>query len=148
MTEHKQYNPGQSMPTLPKDNQSPNIQRYDKTLVVKDLHILSDVEFETKRGQKFGRTSFSGSVYSAAATDYLIAITSLALAPTIGLPKPALAGACKAFIVKDEAGGAGTTTITIRSGGEETIDGASTATLTANYQSKSFYTDGTNWFTY
>ena len=54
----------------------------------------------------------------------------------------------KTYIIKDEIGGAATTTITVRSAGEENIDGASSATLTTNYTVKSFYSDGANWFTY
>jgi hypothetical protein len=119
---------------------------------IKDNFSTDEKETWLKRGQKFNRTIFntlvSGSVYSSSANDYLIGITSLSYAPNVGLPRPKLVGAGKTYIVKDEAGGAGTTTITVRSAAEETIDGAATSTLTTNYQSKSFYTDGANWFVY
>lgn len=107
----------------------------------------TDKEFRQYAGQKFKRTAVSGASNTISAADYLIAVTSLALAPTIGLPRPSLVGSGKTFIVKDEVGGAATTTVTIVSAGEETIDGASSATITANYGSKDFYTDGTAWFT-
>ena len=113
---------------------------------------FSATEKETKffRGQKFARTPFStlnGSVYSAAVSDYLIGVTSLSYAASVGLPRPKDVGTGKTFIVKDEVGSAGSTTITIRSAGEETIDGASSATITQNYGSKALYSDGANWFT-
>ena len=125
----------------------PNIKRIDADFLVKDYYEMNDTEFRNIRGQKFATTSVSGSVYSMAATEYLIGITSLALAPTIGLPRPQLVGKGKTFIVKDEAGGAATTTITIQSVGEESIDGASSATIITNYGSRTFYTNGANWFT-
>ena len=48
------------------------------------------------------------------------------------------------FIVKDESGGAGTNNITIATQGSETIDGASSVTITADYGVGRFYagTDG------
>ena len=151
--EHKQYN--LEVPKeLPRQNggiiDSPNVYRIDKTLNIKDFYEFNDQEVRISRGRKINRTAFStvlsGSVYSAAVQDFLIAVTNLSYAPTIGLPRPKLAGAGKIYIVKDEAGGATTTTITIRSVGEETIDGASTATITTNYDFKGFYSDGQNWY--
>lgn len=125
---------------------SPNVIRLDKNLVVKDFFEVNDLEVSNFVGQRFKRTSFSGSNYTTSASDFLIAITSLAIAPTIGLPNPQQARMGKTYIVKDEAGGAGTTTITIRVEGEKSIDGATTSTITTNYGSRSFYTDGANWF--
>lgn len=115
---------------------------------IKDVFDATDKEFRQFAGQKFKRTAVSGASNTISAADYFIAVTSLALAPTIGLPLPSLVGAGKTFVVKDEVGGAATTTITVTSAGEKNIDGSSSTTLTANYQSKSFYTDGANWFTY
>src|SRR5205823_6097904 len=101
-----------------------------KTLDIKHFYEFNDVEVVNRKGQKFSRTGFStltGSVYSVAVQDYLIGVTNLSYAPSIGLPRPKLVGPGKTYIVKDEAGGAATTTITIRSSGEENIDGSSTA---------------------
>lgn len=128
-----------------------SIIRTDRDFSVKDFFIVDDVEASFLKGQRFKRTAFStlasGSLYSAIRSDYLIAVTHLSYAPGIGLPRPKDVGVGKVYIVKDEAGGAATTTITVRSAGEETIDGAATSTLTTNYASKEFYTDGANWFT-
>jgi hypothetical protein len=126
---------------------SPNVTRTDKTLVVKDLFIVNDTEAQLLRGQRIRRTVVSSSLYTSSASDFIIGVTNLGVAPTIGLPLPSLAGNGKSYIIKDEAGGAATTTITIRSDGEKTIDGATSTTLTTNYQSKRFYSDGSQWFT-
>lgn len=130
---------------------SDSVLRTDKILNIKDRVIINDKDLINRVGQTFSRTPFTVSstnaVYSVAAQDFLIGVTSLVFAPFIGLPKPSLAGVGKNYIVKDEAGGAATTTITIQSAGEENIDGASSSTITTNYGSKEFYTDGANWFT-
>lgn len=159
MEEHKQYTPkldrgpyGTAKYGGESDFVSTgNILRTDKNLVLKDFFIANDQEVQMLKGQKFKRlgirSSTGESVFSIAFTDFLVGVTSLVDAPTIGLPRPKLAGAGKYYIIKDEVGGAATTTITIQSVGEETIDGSSTSTLTTNYQAKRFYSDGANWFT-
>lgn len=155
MEEHKQYNLPPKEEQKPIQNpgivDSPNVYRLDKTLNIKDFYSLNDQEFRNSKGQKVNRIGYStlsGSVYSAAVQDYIIGITNLSYAASIGLPRPKDVGNGKVYIVKDEAGGATTTTITVRSAGEENIDGASTSTITTNYASKSYYSDGANWFTY
>lgn len=128
------------------------VAKLDGDLFVKNLFNVTNTETQLRHGQVFNRTLFntllSGSLYSVATTDYLVGVTNLSYAPSIGLPRPKLVGPGKTYIVKDESGGAATTTITVRSAGEETIDGASTSTLTTNYQAKGFYSDGSNWFTW
>lgn len=124
-----------------------NVLKTAKDLYIKEVFGVTNTETAQRKGQRFGRTTYSGANYTASTSDYLIGLTSLAIAPSIGLPLPSLAGTGKTYIVKDEAGGAGTTTITVRSEGEKTIDGATSSTLTANYQAKQFYSDGSNWFT-
>ena len=130
---------------------SPTVTRTEKNLNIKNFYEFNDQEARFGKGQKFNRTPFStlnGSVYSVAVQDYLIGVTSLSYAASVGLPKPSLVGPGKTYIVKDEAGGATTTTITVRSAGEESIDGAGTSTITTNYASKGYYSDGASWFTY
>lgn len=124
-----------------------NILKTSKDFYIKEVLSVTNIEVSQKRGQKFGRTAVRGAVTTITTSDYLIGVTDLAVATSIGLPKPSQAGAGKTYIIKDEAGGATTTNITIRSEGEKLIDGSSSTTLSANYQSKQFYTDGSNWFT-
>lgn len=126
--------------------QSPSILRTNKDFAIKQVFSITDQEISSLNGQRFKRVAVSGSSNTISMSDYLIAVTALAVAPTIGLPHPSIAGNGKTFIVKDEVGGAGTTTITIRSEGERTIDGASSSTLVTNYQAKTFYSDGANYF--
>lgn len=151
--EHRQFNLPVSPPAPQSQDYVPsgNVLRFDKTVNVKDKHVMGDKEWRTVLGQTFGRTAFStlvtGSVYSVAVSDYLIGVTSLSYAPSVGLPSPKNVGPGKHYIIKDEAGGAATTTITIRSAAEETIDGAATTTITSNYGTKELYSDGANWFT-
>ena len=86
-----------------------------------------------------------------AATDYLIAVTdttalrtiTLPLASTIVLPS----GAIQEFIIKDESGGANTNNITVAATGPNTIDGAASVAISANYGISKIYTNGVNWFT-
>lgn len=126
---------------------SSNLIRTDRDFIVKDVFSVSNDNARFLRGQVVSRTAVSGN-YSTAVRDFIVGVTSLISAPTIGLPRPKNVGAGKTYIIKDEVGGAGTTTITVRSEGEETIDGATTSTLTTNYQSRRYYTNGATWFTY
>ncbi len=48
---------------------------------------------------------------------------------------------------KDAAGGASSFNIVIDTEGAETIDGAASLTISADYGSKTLYNDGSNWFT-
>lgn len=124
-----------------------NILKTNKDLRIKEVFGVTDTETYFVKGQRFGRTTFSGANYTASTSDYLIGLTSLAIAPSIGLPHPSLVGVGKNYIIKDEVGGAATTTITIRSDGERLIDGATSLTITTNYGSRRLYTDGSNYFT-
>lgn len=121
--------------------------RLPKNLLVHSSFFVSKTEAQLRGGQVVSRTAVRTN-YSTATRDYILGVTSLVTAPTIELPRPRVVGIGKTYIVKDEVGGAATTTITIRSGGEENIDGATTSTLTTNYQSRRYYTDGANWFTF
>ncbi len=128
-----------------------NVLKTVKDLYIKEVFSVTNTEIALKKGQRINRTAINtlvtGAYYSLSTSDYLAGITSLSYAPQIGLPLPSLVGTGKTFIVKDEVGGAGTTTITVRSEGEKNIDGATTSTLTTAYQVRRYYTDGSNWFT-
>lgn len=150
---HKQYNL-RTPDELQKNKPVPdfeltqaNILKTAKNLEIKNVFGVNDVELAFKKGQRFSRIAVHGATYSIATTDYLVAVDDLILAPTISLPNPSLVGVGKTFKVKDEIGGAATTTITVQVEGEKNIDGASTSTLTTDYQTKTFYTDGANYFT-
>lgn len=132
----------------PFERTSRNLIRTEKNFSIKGFFTVTNSETSLLRGQRLSRLSVSNASYTLSTSDYLVAITSLVTAPSIGLPDPRLVGVGKNYIIKDEVGGAATTTITITSDGERTIDGASSTTLTTNYQAKRFYSDSSNWFTF
>jgi len=129
---------------------SNTLLRTNRDFNVKDQVIIDDYEMRLLGGLRYSRKAFDtrveGSIYSVTRHDYYIGITHLSYAPTVGLPSPKLAGVGKTYLVKDEAGGAGTTTITVRSDGDALIDGGTTATMTGNYDSRMFYTNGEQWY--
>lgn len=51
------------------------------------------------------------------------------------------------FRVKDQGGGGGGNSLTIATEGSETIDGAATLVISANYGVATLYSDGSNLFT-
>lgn len=153
--DHQQFNlsdiPENQNPQNQDWIQSGNVVRTDKTLNIKNRFIVNDFELQMKLGQSVLRRAVStlvtGFNVSVTAYDFIIGITSLSYSPAVILPKPSMVGEGKTYLIKDEAGGAATTTITIRSDAGETIDGAASATIATNYGFKSFYTDGASWFT-
>jgi len=85
--------------------------------------------------------------YTTVKNDCVVGVTDTSVARTVTL------GSVSAFannivIVKDESGAAGTNNITIATEGAETIDGAATLVISANYGAARLYCDGTNWFTF
>jgi hypothetical protein len=127
-----------------------NIVKTNRDFFVKDAFIVDDLEIQMRRGYRFKRTEFStlvlGSVYSVTRMDYCIGITNLSYAATVGLPSPKEAGAGKTYLIKDEVGDAATTTITIRSFGDATIDGATSTTIATGFGARMVYTDGNQWY--
>jgi len=51
------------------------------------------------------------------------------------------------YTIKDESGAAAANNITVATQGSETIDGSATDTISEDYGSKIYYSDGSNWFT-
>jgi hypothetical protein len=88
----------------------------------------------------------TGATYTAKAGDRLIGVNR-AGAVTVTLPLPtAQLRAGRSFTVKDESGAAATNNITVATEGAETADGSATDTISENYGSKAYYSDGSNWF--
>jgi len=127
-----------------------SVIRIDRDFNVKNQVIIDDYELKILGGLRFNRKAFDttveGSVYSVTRKDYYIGITNLSYAPTVGLPSPKDAGPGKTYLIKDEVGGAATTTITVRSAGDALIDGGTSATMTGNFDSRMFYTNGAQWY--
>ena len=96
----------------------------------------------------FGRTAVADTNYTATASDYIIAYTSLSASRTITLPT-AICTNGKVLDIVDESGNANSSrTITIDPEGSTTILGQTTFSLNAGYNSVMIYCNGSNWRLY
>lgn len=93
------------------------------------------------------RTTVADAAYAILATDYIVAYTSLTAARTATLPT-AVGATGRSYILKDETGGAATNNITLATTSSQTIDGASTKVISANYGVLRVYSSGAQWFTF
>lgn len=96
-----------------------------------------------------GARAVAATTYTILPQDGIVAITVGTADFTVTLPSCASVPAGKMVTVKDESGVLGTNskTVTIARAGSDTIDGATTATVTANYGRVSLYSDGVSkWF--
>lgn len=98
-------------------------------------------------GQAVRRTTVSDASYTALAIDYIIAYTSLTTGRTVTLKDATTLDSGQTYVIKDEAGTAGTNNITIATTGGQTIDGAATKVINTNYGSMKLYSNGSNWYT-
>ena len=89
-------------------------------------------------------TAVTDAAYTAKAGDQVIGVNRAGVV-TVTLPTAEVRQG-RIYTVKDESGAAATNNITLATEGSETIDGAGTYTLSANYQAISLYSDGSNWF--
>ena len=88
------------------------------------------------------------STSSAAVTDVIVAVTTTAAPRTITLPSAVTVAVGALLIVKDESGGAAANNITVARAAAETIDGATSVTISTNYGAVRLYSNGSNWFTW
>lgn len=91
------------------------------------------------------RTGTAGDVNTD--DEVIIGVTSTAAARTITIQSADIVVG-RVFIIKDESGAASVNNITIDTQGAETIDGAATVVIIANYGSVRLYSDGTNLFSW
>lgn len=101
---------------------------------------------EFMHGMAYKRTTVGDVNYTVLTTDYLVEYTSLTAGRTVTLPT-AVGYTGQVYVIKDGTGTAGTNTLTIATTSSQTIDGAASATITANYGRIVVYSDGTNWKT-
>jgi len=90
--------------------------------------------------------NYSSGTYTVQSTDYIIGCDIDGI--TVSLPSCSSVGAGKTYIIKDQAGSASSSNITISPSGTQKIDGQSSRTLTVSYGSVRIYTDGSNWYTW
>jgi len=86
----------------------------------------------------------NSAAYTAKGGDRVIGINRTG-AVTLTLPSAEVRKG-RIYTIKDESGAAATNNITVATEGSETIDGSATDVINVNYESKSYYSDGTNWF--
>lgn len=102
--------------------------------------------FTFNGGVRIKRTTVADIAYSILATDNIVAYTTLTAGRTTTLPS-ASAVSGQIITVKDETGNAGTSNITIATVSSQTIDGAATYVINANYGVIKLYNNGINWYT-
>ena len=78
----------------------------------------------------------------------IIGVTDHSNARTVTIPTDDILREGTIFVVKDEGGSAASYTITIATEDSQTIDGASTKTITAAYGVLRLYSNGTNLFSW
>jgi len=94
-------------------------------------------------------TTVNTATYSLLVTDLILNVTYTATGAPITITLPtAQVVTGRSIVVKDAGGNASTNNITIDTEGAETIDGAATAVIAADYNSINLYSDGSNWFIY
>ena len=99
----------------------------------------------TANGGLFGKVQVTNTNYTVSATDVIVGVTDTTAQRTITLP--ALSGNTGRLItIKDMSGAAGTNNIIIDGNGAETIDGAATKLINANYGSVTLFGDVGGWF--
>lgn len=121
------------------------VQRGQQVQVLNDLDRVVGV-FDTPPGDTVNRVAVAAN-YAAAGNEDVIGVTSTASARTITLPLAASIQPGQTIVVKDESGGAATNNITIVRSGGDTIDGATSKVLNANFGTVMLYSDGASkWF--
>lgn len=90
------------------------------------------------------RTAIADTNVTLTSTHCIIAYTSLTVGRTATLPS-ATTNAGRIYIIKDETGSAGTNNITVATTSSQTIDGATTYIIGANYGWVAVYSNGANW---
>lgn len=94
-------------------------------------------------------TTVAAATYDLLSTDNILHVTYTGTGAVTSLTLPtAQTVAGRTIHIKDAGGNAATNTITIDTGGGETIDGASTYVLSTDYEAVSLYSDGSNWFAF
>jgi hypothetical protein len=97
-----------------------------------------------------GKRATTATSYTALKTDVFVGVTDNSSARTITLPAANTMKAGQVLIIKDEAGtAASANNITVARAGSDTIDGATSVTITADYGVLRLYSNGSSaWFSF
>ncbi len=121
----------------------------DLTVKSPDTHILKlrGGKVFVEAGLQLLRVSTGAGTYPAGLRHIIIGVTTSGSPHTVTLPN-ATTNEGRIYVVKDEGGQAAAGNITVECAvGGQLIDGASDYTISTNYGSKWFYSNGTNYFT-
>ena len=97
-------------------------------------------------GPGLGNHVAISAAYALLKSDYLVAVDTTANV-RVTLPASSSVSDGKIYVIKDSTGNAATKTITIAADGSDTIEGAATKTITADYGSTTLFISGTKWLT-
>lgn len=115
-----------------------------------DLAGLADddhPQYKLLAGRASDITILNAATYTVLATDQIIHTIYTPTGPITSITIPtALLVAGKEFTVVDGGGNANANNITVDTEGAETIIGQATRVLNIDYESVTFYSDGSNWF--
>lgn len=100
----------------------------------------------TFTGIELGFIDVNASTYSTDSDDALLSVSYTTTGAVTITLQSADVVAGRVLVIKDAGGNATTNNITVNTQGSETIDGASSASITANDGVLRLYSDGTNWF--
>uniref|UniRef100_A0A6C0CLH7 Tail protein n=1 Tax=viral metagenome TaxID=1070528 RepID=A0A6C0CLH7_9ZZZZ len=114
------------------------------TVSVSSAGIDGPVYFNGQLRQKYTSVTAAASNYDVVSTDNVILVDSSSATGTITLPA-ASSSIYRKITVKDK-GNAGTNTIVIASDGSNDIEGSSTYSITGNYGTVTFVSDGSEWY--
>lgn len=114
------------------------------------IHIADGGGVSFDAGVRFNRVAVSDAdrTNAALSTDHIVAFTALTAGRAYQISSADIALSGRIFIVKDEAGAAGTYNITISTQGSEKIDGQDTYVIKNNYGAVTLYSNGSHLFIY
>lgn len=113
------------------------------------VQITSGASLNSSPGSAsvFGQTSTNTNLTIGAAATYVTVLTDTAAARTITLPLASAVAAGRIYIIKDVSGQSEANAITLAAAGSDTVDGASSQSLSSNYSSWIITGDGVSaWY--
>lgn len=111
---------------------------------VPDLSI-SEIGQVVTRGRRINYVQKSGNYTLTALDEYVGCTGTATTAQTMTLPAASAVGAGTVFTIKDEVGSAATHNVTVARAGSDTIDGATSVVISANYGVCRLVCTGTGW---
>jgi len=126
---------------------STNVQVWRDSDEVNVASLDSDGSLTTTGGRLHNVTPVNAATYDLLASDYFVHVTYTATGAVTSLTLPtAQTVSGRTIVIKDAGGNASANNITVDTQASETIDGAATAVMNADYEWLKLYSDGSDWF--